>query len=324
VYAKDASSSSQMIRASSDIAAGEEVRISYLGTLLYGDTPLRQEELRRSKYFTCKCERCEAPNSATGAPDAAASIPCVVCHPRTHRKRQLDEDTQYDDEQTVHYMTPILMNDATWVWKCEACQSSMPEHGNNKEYAPAFEACRSVSRTVASYLREHSSRGADNHDDSAMLEEHLTLASSIAGARHWTTNLLMLLQLDQMLQEFHGRLLRSDVDQSNGAESDDMETLASGIDMLERIYRFVDGLRLPLHRGHLLSHVTIGVARALVSLGDAKSRLYALEWLQKLDGYTELFESEGIQKVVATLKERAPQTRNDVAEDRKAKKMKAS
>jgi SET domain len=343
VYAEDASSSSQTIRAASEIAAGEEVRISYLGTLLYGDTLLRRDELRRSKHFTCKCERCEAPNSTDGTPDAAGSVPCVVCHPRAQRKRQLDEDTQYDDDQTVNYMIPTLMHDASWVWKCEACQSSVPEHGN-KEYAPAFEACRSVSRTVASYLREHSSRGmndshpppsaagtddngfgADKQDDSAVLEEHLTLASSIAGARHWTTNLLLLLQLDQMLQDFHGRLLRSDVDDapSSGAEGDDLEALASGIDMLERVCRFVDGLHLPLHRGHVLSHVIIGVARALVSLGDAKSCTYARDWLRKLDGYTEIFESEGIQKVVATLKERAPQERNDADDDRKAKKMKA-
>jgi hypothetical protein len=72
---------------------------------------------------------------------------------------------------------------------------------------------------------------------------------------------------------------------------------------LQRIERFVKGLQLGLHPGHLLSNVVVGVARALVSLGDSKSQKYAADWLDKIDmDYVQQFESDGIQKVVATLK----------------------
>jgi hypothetical protein len=55
--------------------------------------------------------------------------------------------------------------------------------------------------------------------------------------------------------------------------------------------------------GHLLSDVIIGTARALVSLGDVKSQKYASEWLEKIAAdYVAYFESDGIQKVVQTLR----------------------
>jgi hypothetical protein len=338
------SESVQSTRASSPISAGDQVCVSYLGTLLYADTPRRQDELRSSKYFTCRCPRC------TDRPDTAASIPCVTCHPRiTHRGRQLDEDTQYDDDQLVRYMVPSRDHEGNissekWVWKCASCGSSAAE--DSSEHGLALVASRSISRSVAAYLREQqkvpgggpvaaSSSGrlsvasaavtSDDADDgSELLEEHLTLASSVVGARHWTTNVLLLLQLDRLLQGYHARLLRSEVNPKEEEEEDDaMETIASGIDMLQRVCRFVDGLELPMHRGHLLSHVILGAVRALASLGDAKSLRYAGEWLAKLDGYVESFESEGIQKVVVALKRRAQNPGLD-GDERQNKKLKSS
>jgi hypothetical protein len=87
---------------------------------------------------------------------------------------------------------------------------------------------------------------------------------------------------------------------TEGADPD-MEVLAEAIDYLERLCKFVQDLGLKLHIGHVLSDLVIGVARALVSLGDVKSQKYASNWLKRLAGYVEHFESDGIQKVVSTL-----------------------
>jgi hypothetical protein len=359
--------SAQSVRAAAPIAAGDEVCVSYLGLLLYADGPTRRGELRSSKHFACRCERCVG----AGRPDAAAAVPCAACHPR--RGRQLDEDTQYDDDQAVRYMVPSRVGGEgdKWSWACESCGSiaaAEEEEGGgggggdrarDVSHAAAAAASRSVSRSVAAYLRgqlqqqarQHKPRalkggaappasaassaprsnGGKDDDESddggeGLLEEHLTLASSVAGARHWTTNVLLLLRLDRLLQGYHARLLRSELDGGSAGDNDDddaMETIASGIDMLERVCRFVDGLGLPVHRGHVLSHAIVGAARALSSLGDAKSRSYAAEWLDRLDGgYVEKFEPDGIQRVVAALRGRAPNP-GQPGDERKAKRSKS-
>lgn len=134
------------------------------------------------------------------------------------------------------------------------------------------------------------------------------MASSVLGARHWTTNLLLLLRLDQNLQDFHARLLSGEwssfLNDNDSAEKVVvMETIAEYIDTLQRICRFVDGLALQRHMGHLLSDVIVGTARALVSLGDVKSQKYAAEcWLEKIADYVTQFESDGMKKVVQTLR----------------------
>jgi biotin-(acetyl-CoA carboxylase) ligase len=87
---------------------------------------------------------------------------------------------------------------------------------------------------------------------------------------------------------------------TEGADPD-MELLAEAIDMLERLCKFVQGLGLKLHMGHVLSDLVVGAARALVSLGDVKSQKYASEWLKRIAGYVEHFESDGMQKVVSAL-----------------------
>jgi len=106
-------------------------------------------------------------------------------------------------------------------------------------------------------------------------EQLLQLASSVLGSRHWTTNLLLLLHLDRSLKKMSSDMITS------GSPPDLME-VAELIDYLERLVRFVDGLSLNLHKGHLLGNVVIGVARTLVTLGDVKSKKYAAEWLEKI------------------------------------------
>ena len=107
---------------------------------------------------------------------------------------------------------------------------------------------------------------------------------------------------------------------------------------LQRLFRFVDGLSranedssnnndnmkglLQLDKGHLLSHVVIGTARALVSLGDHKSQTYAAEWLEKVAAHVETFETEGMKKVVASLSSAWTRPNNSGAEEPQKKRAK--
>jgi hypothetical protein len=321
----------QELRAATNIRSGEEVCISYLASWLYADKPTRQLTLQREKFFTCSCHRCRGQfdsNSSAIYPDFAQLIPCPVCHPRVNR--QLAEDVQYDDDLAVQYICPGQ--------PCSACgfDESSPEsrsedasktgNATPTSFDKLFETNKSVVSKVVSFMRAHHARalpaGQGGTTDlseeevlSEQLTQHLTLASSVLGAKHWATNLIMLLLLDQTLSQFHARMLRTanDTEDDEDDKESDMETIASAIDMLERILRFVNSQKLHLHMGHLLSHVIVGTSRALVSLGDIKSQKYAADWISKITGndakeegnadanFVAHFESPGVQKVVDTL-----------------------
>ncbi|GAX28168.1 hypothetical protein FisN_6Lh004 [Fistulifera solaris] len=284
-----------LLRALTPIVVGEEIGISYAGLYLYTDTRARQHVLRRDKFFDCACVRCQE------AVDPANMIPCTKCHPR--HQSHLDEATQYDDddEHPVKYM----------MWKsdqfvCESC-----------DYVETLKSSvatvvHSISDKVLQFLEQYkeqdnSSKASSEQKDNApqdeqdeelesLLQEHLSLASSVLGARHWTTNLLLLLYLDRGLKQYHKKLIFQQ------AADDDMQLdLAEHIDHLQRITQFVKRLKLHLHPGHLLSDVIVGIARALVSLSDVKSAQYATRWLDHLIGY-EPFLSEALVKVVDSLK----------------------
>ena len=300
----------QTVVAAADIAIGEEISISYLGILLYTDRSVRQASLRQNKHFVCHCSRC------TSMPDTAAAFPCSVCHPR---QRQLPEDVQYDDDAdmcTVHYVTPSpRTNEDGSSFEVFQCANGMaPGHvalnDANKDFQNMLVINRAVKDKVATFLQDHqaiqknnTTAAGDDGDDAdeekealqaELLEQNLGLASSVVGAKHWATNLVLMLHLERTLQSFHANML------TEGADPD-MELLAEAIDMLERLCNFVQGLGLKLHVGHVLSDLVVGAARALVSLGDVKSQKYASEWLKRIAGYVENFESEGMQKVVSAL-----------------------
>ena len=286
----------QKIIAAAPIEAGDEIFISYIGTMLYADRPTRQEILREAKYFTCNCSRCTIAN------DLAARIPCLRCHPRPAGQAQLDEDVQYDDEQTVKYMVQRVPG----CYICKSCHTEF--HKNDATTGKLLDTIQTVSGKVSEYVTSMvllNRASSDKDDDESELvqqtlrEQNLELASSFLGASHWATNLLLLMELTELLEQHHSSLL----DTTNETDATDhMETIAQGIDMLERLIRFVDGLDLRLHRGHLVSDMVIGIARALVSLGDIKSQKYAVEWLDKLDDYVEHYESQGMLKVVDALR----------------------
>ena len=135
-----------------------------------------------------------------------------------------------------------------------------------------------------------------DEENDALLEEHVSLASTMMGNQHWTTNLTLLLHLDRRLSSMSQQMITTQ-------ELPDMEEVAEAIDSLQRISRFVNSLNLDLDPGFVIGDVTIGVARTLVSLGDEKSQRYGAEWLSKIENYVSKFGSDGVQKVVATLKD---------------------
>ena len=276
----------QLIRAVAPIAVGDEITISYLGLFLYADGPTRREQLAKHKHFVCTCERCHT------TPDVAAAIPCPLCHKQSGR--YLEEDVQYDDEGTVHYAIPPSASSNSA--QCAHCHETTV---NDKTPNHPLQLARTVSSKVTSHLEEKQG-DSDDDDGNAEIEEEweeqlLQLASSVLGARHWTTNLLLLVRLNCTLETLSSIMIAT-------GRPPDLEQVAELMDSLERLVRFVEGLSLKLHMGHLLGNVVIGVARMLVTLGDVKSKKYASEWLQKIQNdYVTQFESVDMKKVVDAL-----------------------
>lgn len=277
----------QSIVAAVAIQPGDEVTISYLGVLLYAEQRVRQEELLQMKHFRCECTRCQ------DGFDPAGAIPCPSCHPR--QGRYLEEDVQFDDEQDVHYA--IQRSSSAKAFECHVCSNKVPTVSEDPNHVTNL--TQSVDRRVVSYLHDQELRNDRKDQDEALVEEEwadqlLQLAMSVAGAKHWTTNLLLLENLNRGLRGQHERMIET-------SEPPSMEDLAQCIDSLERICRFVQGIKLKMHMGHLLANVIIGVGRSLVSLGDTKSKKYAAEWVSKVQEFGEKFESPGIQKVIEAL-----------------------
>ncbi|KAL7564137.1 hypothetical protein ACA910_021112 [Epithemia clementina (nom. ined.)] len=335
----------QSVRALTLIRAGDEITISYLGLFLYAERPIRQSILQTTKHFTCDCSRCKQ-ELEDPAKDTPAYVPCPLCNPRESGGRQLDEEAQYDDDGTASYICgwSMMPNSETEQAPSEVCQSCRGKKsaavtktwGKDKERLT--NAMQHVRDKVVAFLhgkRQPNRRAADenrtnndkddDHDDgvseavqSELLDQHIRLASSVMGARHWTTNLLLLFQLDAILQSIHGAILLND-------ETPDMTVLAEAIDILQRLVKFVDGFSILTNmdhkKGHLLSSVMIGTARALVSLSDVKSQRYAVEWVEPIRDYVRIFEAPGMLKVLDTIanahkKHENQNDDNDVGGDR--------
>jgi hypothetical protein len=267
---------------------------------------------------------------------------------------QYDDDHtvhyMWPEREIEHDMYPETYREQRY-YQCQNCRTEFPRRlGDESGDRRFLDAVRTVEKRVADFLRDHPRCGAtassfglptfrskalddpgavgeldrsrDSSDeeslDDELLLQHLSMASSVLGARHWATNLLLLLQLDRSLQRMHMNMLLSSSDSANGDETSAivLSELAMSIDTLQRLYRFACCLLfykdLLLDPGHLLSDVTIGVIRALIGLGDAKSRIYAIEWLDKISPYVDRFESPGMQKVVAAL--RVPQNHSSSEE----------
>ena len=256
----------------------------------------------------------------------------------------LSEDVQYDDDHNIHYQYPNLQVQATESnidgpeWQCHlravsgtAKKKAPPIDHQVRSYNKIYTTAQAIIDKVVAFLRHprpnHQTtefneaktkdiQGNELDEDQEIyleqLEQLLRMSSSILGAKHWTTNMLLLYQLNHTLATFHTRSIMkltssSSSQQHNTNDDDDDEddvesTIAEAIDMLQRIERFMVGeSSLRIHMGHLLSDVIIGVARGLVSLGDVKSQQYAAQWIEKILVYVNQFESSGKQSVVHSL-----------------------
>ncbi|KAI2495629.1 SET domain-containing protein [Fragilaria crotonensis] len=281
----------QLVRAATLIHSGDEITTSYLGLLLYTDRPTRRSLLASTKHFHCSCIRCSSSSTNCDVSDPAAAIPCITCHPRDGR--YLEEDVAYDDDKQVNYMYPRSSED----YECLVCNTKIPStESDAAKQGPASDVVI-VSQKVLAFLLDKETRVEEDDEADEEWEEQMNqLTCSVAGALHWTTNLVTLMRLNRLLKRQHSVMLQT-------GENPEPEEIAETIDMLERLCRFMNGLELNLHIGHVLSTVIIGVARTLVSLGDEKSQMYAGRWISQVKDFSDVFDSDGMQRVVKSLLE---------------------
>ena len=305
-----------ILKAACDIAEGEEITISYLGSYLYAGFPTRQRVLRDSKYFICQCDRC----SSTSHSDLASCLPCPICHPRTGR--YLDEDVMFDDgdegDLTVSYAAPKNgMTAEERSIQCEGCKKVIVFDPNEQSMRKKKEAAcvnymAKAEEKVYDRLEgnDNVNSNASNKNDKNLdvereaNEQFYEMATSICGAKHWTTNFMNLSLIEESLANFHSTLMSMGQNATEDAET--MEDLLTGIaeaaDGIDRAFKYAIGLKLKTDPAQWLFDYIVGLARTLVGLGDEKSQKYAAEWISKVEEYAESFESDGMQKVVSSLK----------------------
>jgi hypothetical protein len=315
----------QIVKAAADINIGDEICISYLGSFTYTGYKMRSERLIKDKFFICNCIRCHRECRAAGTNgmkyDVASGIPCPNCHVRIGR--YLDEDDQYDDDGTITYCYPVHHQDGA-EYHCSTC-------GIVDIDDSILEVMHKTIEKASCHLEEgfalQKGMGIDDDEDERntlleMTERLSALSRSVLGNQHWTTNLLLLILLGRKLSLLHAAMLC-------GADEDDkIDTIeiAECIDSLQRIWKYVENLKLKSHAGHLLGNVTIGVSRVLIGMKDLKSMKYGAEWATKVnEGYFACgFEGESSAKVVETLisawKRQASSVNDD--EDQPSKKLK--
>lgn len=302
-----------VLKAACDIAEGEEINISYLGSYLYAGYPTRQRVLKDGKYFICQCDRC----SSTVHNDLASRIPCPVCHPR--QGRYLDEDVMFDDgdegDLTVSYATPKngFSSEQRSIY-CDGCKvttSFNPDEQSmrKKKEAACINYMNKAEEKVYDRLEGNDNINVSDGDKSLDVEREANeqfyeMATSICGARHWATHFMNLSLIEESLANFHSTLIS--MGQNAADDADTMQELLNGIaeaaDGIDHAWIYASHLDLQTDPSHWLFDYVIGLARALVGLGDIKSQKYAAQWISKVEDYAMTFESDGMQKVVSSLK----------------------
>lgn len=318
----------QVIRAATDIKPGDEITISYLGSITYADCQLRNERLLSEKYFQCFCTRCRK-DRTNG--DVAAAIPCTVCHERAGR--YLDEDVQYDDgEVEVNYCLPRckeVNQESAQVLKYEyVC----PKCGPVEVKEPISTAMEKAIERAMSHLEKGLMHTSEIDDDEGerdvvleMTERLSCLSSSVLGSKHYLSNLLTCVMLGRKLSALNAAILCNSAKGSSPGDSDsivDTTEVAECIHSLEQLSNYVESLNLKSHPGHLTGNLNVGVARVLIGFGDLKSMKYGSTFIAKvLDDYFKLgFEGDGMIKVVETLSGAWKRKAGYDEEDREQKK----
>ncbi len=325
----------QIVKAACEIKPKDEINISYLGSYTYADLYQRRHILQTDKFFDCHCTRCvceESFGESTGSSDScsnaiigdvASSIPCTSSHPR-FSGRYLEEDVQYDDDDdnVVHYavrnysVKSVKADEKMYVSKIGGVSKCV-------SLTPVYSA--TIDKTVDRVINHldamernagpNTSTSYDNHGEMAeMTERLLSLSYSVLGSKHYCTNLLLLQNLGKTLSGLNSTMMcnsmQTDKKRKRGKNGDstsatevDLTEVAESIDMLERCYKFINGLKLKSHPGHLLGNVTIGISRVLIGLGDVTSMKFGAEWAEKVEDYFACgFDDCGMIKVVTTLK----------------------
>ena len=305
-----------VLKAACDIAKGEEINISYLGRYLYAGYPTRQRVLRDSKYFVCRCYRCRS----TSHDDLASRIPCPKCHPRTGR--HLEEDVMFDDcdegDLTVSYATPKNgMTAEQRSIKCEGCRGitsfdTSEESLRKKKEAMCIKFTCMAEDKVYDRLESNDNLNDCSSNDKSLDvdvereadEQFYQMATSICGAKHWSTHFMNLSLIEEALANFHASLMSSGQSETEDVSNmDELFTdIAEAADGIERAWKYANDLSLKIDPSHWLFDYSVGLARILVGLGDEKSQKYAAEWITKVEDYAKVFESDGMQKVVMSLK----------------------
>ena len=315
----DGSSSgdTSVVKAACDIKANDEINISYLGKYLYAGYPTRQKVLRDAKYFSCRCSRCNNSGGNDTHDDLASRIPCPRCHPRTGR--YLDEDVMFDDDDdslVVSYAVPKngLTPEQRSI-KCEGCEGITSFDPNEESLRKKKEALCIKYMSMAEekvYDRlENNDKVNDSSNNDKSLDvvreadlQFYQMATSICGAKHWTTHFMNLSLIEESLANFHSTLMS--MGQNTSGDTDTMDELLTDIaeaaDGIDRAWKYARGLNLNIDPSHWLFDYTVGLARTLVGLGDEKSQKYASEWLTKVDEHAKAFESDAMNKVVTSLK----------------------
>mmetsp|Transcript_18794 Transcript_18794/g.28144 ORF Transcript_18794/g.28144 Transcript_18794/m.28144 type:complete len:613 (-) Transcript_18794:306-2144(-) len=333
----------QIVKATSVIQPNDEINISYLGSYTYAGMSLRKALLSADKFFDCHCTRCIKETSSSGG-DVASALPCVNCHDRV-QGRYLDEDVQYDDddENEVCYALPIkdlTSTSGSSDGDCSnyVCQKCGPDHSFVLGQSLNATVEKTIKR-VTSHLNECERQiGGSDYNDKRdemieMTERLIGLSHSVLGAKHYCTNLLLVQSLGQKLSAIHSSILTISTGQKRKKKGTvvepevDMTEIAECIDLLDRAFKFVQGLNLKSHPGHLLGNATVGVSRMLVSLGDVKSMKFGASWAEKVREYFSYgFEGNGMVKVVDSLlnawKRKAGDEKEEGTNDQDRKKSK--
>ncbi|WIA18501.1 hypothetical protein OEZ85_009954 [Tetradesmus obliquus] len=102
-----------VVRAAEDIAAGQQVTLSYLGPQLFAPAAVRQEELRQQWGFDCGCARCKAEARYAGSSSSSESTTLSQLLMDTYTAcqgmaEQLDEAVDEDDAEAVAAMQQQL------------------------------------------------------------------------------------------------------------------------------------------------------------------------------------------------------------------------
>ncbi|KAL3775042.1 hypothetical protein ACHAWO_007227 [Cyclotella atomus] len=316
------SSDVSVLKAACPIPKGSEITISYLGKELYAGYPVRQRKLRLEKHFVCRCIRCagihnqESSNTNNGEKnskeitlDLASCIPCPICHPRS--SRYLDDDVMFDeieDDLQISYayaqngMSPEERN-----LHCSTCGgvTSLNVQGSVR---------KKKEGQVIQYMSMAEDKVYDQMDTNIFNEEEgtseeeqevdrslLQMATATCGSRHWTTHMLQLAIIEETLANLQSTLMTMEPDDEKMMEEvyTDIAECADGI---EKAFAFAKSLELNLDPAHWLFDYVLGLSRTLVGLGDEKSQRYGADWIERVEGYADRYESEGMRKVVGAIK----------------------